>query len=310
LKEGSSWHARLVYEPEYEWVLQGTDKNTLDHFVNFSFGRDYGKSALGVKQVFTATSNPIAELTGRNKRHFYKSSVDYVYEVTPKFLLMPGLAYDRQKQFGDTKADDIQTETYGLQIDLNNAITPKLNTGIQVRSDRTLASNQTIPSHVARARVQYFYSEKLGVDLSTGIQLRQPPLESSQISHIYDMTIVYNPRIKTTMEFGIEREIRPSLAREGLFIHETDIDFSLEQAILLRWVLDLGVEYSIRRETDDSPQNISGDQNSFTYSGELRYLLSDNSIISGFFSRNQIKFTKQSAMTQQNLYGIRYQYQF
>jgi hypothetical protein len=285
---------QLDYKPTYRLLLSGPGGNEINHDVNFRAGKDLGRFAYSFINQAVLSSFPIRELPGRNRVFSNRTSLRAAYEVAPKSFILSEIGHSittRTRTVTPILSGESRTASIVLddfQFLYNYQLKPKLPIIPDFTLSRTQLADTIIWTKSMGLNAAYFPTTRLVLTPRAGIQFRDTKGSPTQVSNFYGIGMDYMMRPKTVLGLDLVSDVRPSFVDEGIFLREDSIELGIQEALLLRWLLELRLNYTLR--TQDSSAAIAGiDQTDIEVEFTVNYILTQMSFIDFGINRYQIK---------------------
>lgn len=290
----SAFLMRLDYKPTYRLLLSGPGGNEINHDVIFQAGKDLGRFAYSLNNQAALSSFPIRELPGRNRVFSNRTSLRAAYDVAPKSFILSEIGHSITTRTrtgtpilsGESRTTSIVLDDF--QFLYNYQIKPKLLIIPDFILSRTQLADTIIWTKSMGLQTAYFPTTKLAFTPLAGIQFRDTKGSPTEVSNFYGIEMDYMMGPKTVLELDLVSEVRPSFVDEGIFLREDSIELGIQEALLLRWLLELRLNYTLR--TQDSSAAIAGiDQTDIGVEFTVNYLLTRLSFVDFGINRYQLK---------------------
>lgn len=290
----SAFLMRLDYKPTYRLLLSGPGGNEINHDLIFQAGKDLGRFAFSLNNQGTLSSIPIRELAGRNRVFANRTNLRSAYDMTGKSFIVSELGHSFSTRTVEgagnisnlSKSPTIVVDDF--EILYNYQLQPKILLIPEFEISRTQIANSIVWTKAVALRSGYFPTRKLAFTPLAGIQFRDAKGSSTEISTYYGIEMDYLVRPRTVLELDLRSEVRPSFVDEGIFLRENSIEFGIQEALLLRWLLELRFNYTLRTQ-DSSIATSVIDQTDIGMEFTVGYMLTRLSYIDLSVNRYQLK---------------------
>ena len=290
----SAFLMRLDYKPTYRLLLSGPGGNEINHDVIFQAGKSLGRFAFSLNNQSSLSSFPIRELAGRNRVFSNRTNLRAAYDIASKSFIISDLGHSfSTRTLSGTSPlsglSDSQTiVSDDFQVSYNYQMAPKVLLIPEFKIARTDIADTIVWTKSGGLRMGYFPTSKLGFTILGGIQFRDSKGAATDVSNYYGIEMDYLVRPKTVLELDLTSEVRPSFADQGIFLRENSIELGIQEALLLRWLLELRLNYTLR--TQDSSVSIAGiDQRDIGIEFTVSYTLTRSSLVDFSINRYQLK---------------------
>lgn len=293
----SAFLMRLDYKPTHRILLSGPGGNETNHDMLFQTGKDLGRFAFALNNQATLSSLPIRELSGRNRVFSNRTSLRAAYDIAPKSFIIAELGHTLTTRTlpnnlaisGTSNKESIIEDDF--QATYNYQLTPKWLLTPEFNITRTQFENSVFWIESPNLQLAYFATPKLIFTVLGGLQFIDNENDPTTISNVYGIEMDYIIRPKTVLELDLTSEIRPSFVNQGVFLREDTISLGLEEALLLRWLISLDLNYTLRTQ-DDFFTSIGMDQTDVGIELMVTYSLTRKSRFEFSVNRYQLQDKK------------------
>ena len=284
----------LSYKPTYRLVISGASGNEINHDIIFLAGKSLGRFAYAVNNQTVLSSIPIRELSGRNRVFSNRTGLRFAYDIAPKSFIVSEVGHAITTRTLSTQSivpglsdsDSIIEDDFDFAY--NYLISPKWLFVPEFFLTRTQFENSLQWMKSPRVRLGYFPTTKLVFSMLGGLQFRDTKENSTDLTKLFGIEMDYLVTPKTLLELDLASEIRPSFVDQGIFLREDSVRLGVQEALLLRWLLELNLNYTIR--TGDHSASTAGiDQRDIGIEFLATYLLTRKSSIDLSINRYQLK---------------------
>ncbi|HON06937.1 MAG TPA: hypothetical protein PLW02_02430 [Verrucomicrobiota bacterium] len=235
--------AYVDYGARVNQYTSHTDQNYTDHIVNGYFFIPFTKSLLEFSQGYSQINTEILEAGERSPQIIYNTALKYGIQLSGKTSLES--KFSRISTDYENRKDFSSYVDYSIQNWLNWQYSQKLNLSAGVIAgmyDIEKQPNQTYEQFRARAR--YYIFERLWIDGSVGMQLRQFDTDrSSTTEPVFTLSASYSPRDRTVISLSASRQEYASVY-SGYNYLSTSIGANVYQQIGKRYTAIIGGGFS------------------------------------------------------------------
>ena len=308
-RPGSSTIANLLYQPAYLMNIEGFGVNEFEQEIMFQLGRELHRSAMAINNETTITAAPLRELPGRTKTIISTTRLKGIYDISPFSLMFCELNHSIQKRSG-TGIDESQSIiSDNVLLRYQYFLTPKISVSSRSTGGVQRIGSQNTTEESLLLGFNYAPSERFIFSLNGGYQFRQPPGEDTRISEAYDFKVLYFTGPKTVMSLAASKDIRPSFARNGIFLSENSFTFVIAQSIGSRWRATCTVDYYLREE-DSDVSSFGLKQNDLGRQLDLEYLLDINNSMIFSFADFKVTDLRSESISKRLNFSVRWNHAF
>ena len=287
--DGQKGYASLVYSPTFTRYVHHSDQNS-DNYQNVAFNALYPfqRLTLNLTQTYTQTQGVNTDSNIRTTQTSSCSTIGAGYEVDDKISLS-AQAQEVVNSFsgasgqgsgggeGETITSLNTSGTYRLSEKLT--VGPSLNVGVD-KPDNT--SQQTYEQ--GTMGVNYAPTEKIGMYLQGGAEIRQYEHNGSDVNPIFSTGISYTPFDSTSLSVGASQSVHNDISSSNLggvstlneTVVVTDVSAAVTQRIAQRFYLGFSFDYSHNDSTQGGSGGTGGTggnttQDNMTYRPSLQF---------------------------------------
>lgn len=209
ITDPENWPGKFAYFDYGAGVNQytsHTDQNYTDHIVNGYFFLPFTKSLLEFSQGYSKINAEILEAMQRSSQITYNTALTFGMQLSGKTSLeskftRTSIEYENRRNF-------TSYVNYSLENWLNWQYSQKLNLAAGITAGMYDIENQPNQNYEQfRVRGRYHILEKLWIDGSAGIQLRQFDTDrSSTTEPVFSLSASYSPRPTTVISLMASRQ--------------------------------------------------------------------------------------------------------
>ncbi len=298
----SSTMVNLQYRPSYLLDIVGDEDSELQHDILVQAGREFGRSAASLSNRTIISAAPQREISGRAKTIFNRTSLLAVYDVSPKSLVRSELGHTMTTRTGTSNSASQSIFIDDFNISYEFMLTPKISLNTSGGGSLTQVTNDEVTAEILGLNLNYAATAKLALNVTTGLQRRKSTTIPYELSEVYGLLINYVPGPKTIMRFGVDQSFRPSFADDGIILQENGIFLQIRQAVLLRWQVELLIDYITRTEAGQEDSKAALDQRDLGFELLFSYFLNDSWTLDFSAARYNLEdFRNNSSTTRFNL---------
>ncbi len=240
---GSHW--TLDYVPTWRLYSSRQFRDTLDHDVRLTGWTAYEDWVFGLSQGFVSSSMPLVETGTQTDQKIYSTAIKASYRLNSKMSL--DLTLDQNFMLSDGFQSSRQWSTldwlnYQFWLRLDAAIGAGFGY-VNVDTGSDMAYEQL------QGRVSWRATDKISFRVHAGLEDRQflSSAAGDLINPVAGGAIQYQPFETTRISLSADRVVTTSLltvsSSQTQVIESTDVNGVLNQRLLKRLYLDLGVGY-------------------------------------------------------------------
>ena len=259
----------LDYGPRFNWYTHASNNNGVDQFATFNTLFPLSRIILGVRQAYSYQSQQVIEAAQRSIQTAFNTALTSGYQIGSRSSLQINVrrdsySYSDQSLIGYTQYQN--DNWYGFQFD------ERLNLGIGVTAGYVSVQEQ--PSQTYQqilARALYRLAEKVALDASVGVDIRQYDSGSAgTLEPVFSLTGTYHPTPTTSFSLNAHRSDQPSVQYGANYLM-TGFNLGGRQQFLDRYSVRLfgGFDSYAYYSTRGIPDSIASQSNNNYWSARL-----------------------------------------